>query len=221
MANKNTDNRPVRAPAEKRAAVRRPTSEQLQRELNRLEKKRGLPVALRVILFLIVVLTVAAITFFCLLSGYLIYGSSMSPSLEENDLVLAIPNAKLQSGDIVAFRHEERILVKRIVAGPGDSIEVLSDGHVRRNGSDLYEPYALYADGSTNDTNYPLTVSDGSWFVLGDNRGSSVDSRSSILGQIGDDQMLGKVFIRIWPLTRFELFDRNFFPELIDALKPQ
>ena len=85
-----------------------------------MEKKRGMPIALRVILFLLVVVLVAGITFFCLLSGYVIYGNSMSPTLEEKDLVLAIPNAKLRTGDMVAFRHEDRILIKRVVGAPGE-----------------------------------------------------------------------------------------------------
>ena len=206
--------------AAKVPAPRRPTAEQLRKELERMDKKRGMPTVLRVLLFLLVVVLVAGITFFCLLSGYVIYGSSMSPTLEEQDLVLAIPNAKLRAGDLVAFRHEERILVKRVVAAPGDQIEVTDDGHVRLNGSDLYEPYALFSNSGANDMSYPLDIPERSWFVLGDNRGSSVDSRSSILGLIDDEQMLGKVFIRIWPLTRFQVFDKNFFPQLVDALLP-
>ena len=192
--------------AKNEEARRRPTSEQLRRELERMDKKHGMPTALRVILFLIVVLLVAAITLFCLLSGYVIYGSSMSPTLEEKDLVLAIPNAALNDGDLVAFKQDDRILVKRIVAGPGETVEVLSDGHVRRNGYDLYEPYALYAESGADDQTYPLTVPAGSWFVLGDNRGNSVDSRSSIIGTIENDRMLGKVILRIWPLTRITKF---------------
>ena len=148
--------------AKNNETTRRPTSDQLRRELERMDKKRGMPTALRVILFLIVVLLVAAVTLFCLMSGYVIYGSSMSPTLEEKDLVLAIPNAQLKDGDLVAFKHEDRILVKRIAAGPGESVEVLSDGHVRRNGYDLNEPYALYAESGTDDQSYPLTVPSGS-----------------------------------------------------------
>ena len=106
------------------------------------------------------------------------------------------------------------------IKGLGGSIEITDDGHVRLNGSDLYESYALFSNSGTNDMSYPLDIPENSWFVLGDNRGSSVDSRSSILGLIDDEQMLGKVFIRVWPLTRFQVFDKNFFPQLVDSLLP-
>ena len=126
----------------------------------------------------------------------------------------------MKSGDLVAFRHEDRVLIKRVIAGYGDSIEVLPDGHVRLNGYDLFEPYALFADTGVDDMSYPLEISEQAWFVLGDNRGNSVDSRSNVIGMIDKDQILGKVFIRVWPVTRFKLFDKGFFPELIDALRP-
>ena len=206
-----------------KTATRRPTSDQIRKELERLDqmdKKRGLPTALRVILFLLIVIIIAAITFFCLLSGYVIYGNSMSPTLSEQDLVLAIPNAEIQSGDLIAFRHDDRILIKRAVAAPNDSIEVLSDGHVRLNGYDLPESYALFSESGVNDMDYPLDVPAHSWFVLGDNRGSSVDSRSRVIGFVSDDQILGKVFIRIWPLNRIEVFEPDFFSQILSSFKP-
>ena len=211
MAN-NTSGAPAVVPR------RRPTTDQIRKELARMEKKRGLSTALKVLVFLIVVLLVAAITFFCLLSGYVIYGNSMSPSLNEKDLVLAIPKAPVKTGDLAAFRHEDRILIKRVIAGPGDRVEVLNDGRVIINGSELYEPYAFYSTGGVNDMSYPLDIPEHTWFVLGDNRGSSVDSRSSILGLIGDEQMQGKVFVRVWPLNRFQLYDKNFFSEFLNTL---
>ena len=122
---------------------RRPTSEQLRRELARMQKKRGLPTALRIILFVLVIAIVGAITFYFLQAGYVIYGNSMFPTLEEKDFVLTIPKAELHTGDMVAFQHEERILITRIIAGPGDTIDVQPDGQVRLNGEDLYESYTL------------------------------------------------------------------------------
>ncbi len=200
--------------AERQAPTRRrPTAEQLRQELER-EKKRKKPSFLRIILFLIIVLLIAAITFFCLLSGYVVYGDSMAPTLQEGDLVLAIPNAPIRAGDMVAFRHDERILIKRAVAGPGDRIEISEDGHVRLNGTDLGETYASFGAGIADDMVYPVDIPAGAWFVLGDNRTNSVDSRSTILGMIDNSQMQGRIFIRIWPLNRIELFDPNFLQDL-------
>ena len=198
---------------------RRPTSDQLRRELDRIGKQRGPSRILMVLLFVIVVLIVAAITFFILLSGYSVYGSSMSPTLEEGDLVLAIPGAEIQNGDMIAFRYEENILIKRVVASSGDTIEVLEDGQAVVNGESLYEPYARFSEDAANDMIYPLDVPEYSRFVLGDNRGSSVDSRSSLIGMIDDSRILGKIVIRIWPLTRFQVFEPNFLGDLFAPLK--
>ena len=192
---------------------RRPTAEQLRQEIARIQKKRRFPF-LRILLFLIVILLIGVFTFLCLLSGFVVYGDSMEPALYEGDVLLAIPHAPLQPGDLVAFRHEDRILIKRAIAGPGEQIEVLTDGNVILNGVPLSEPYARYSDRGVNDMNYPLDIPSASWFVMGDNRGSSVDSRSNILGLIGEDQILGKVAFRIWPLNRLQLFDRNFLSDL-------
>ena len=205
---------------ETNATMRRPTAEQLRQELERVQKKRNGPaVILRVFLFLLVVVLIAAITFFCLLSGYVIYGDSMSPTLEEGDMVLAIPKAVIHDGDIVAFKQEDRVLIKRAIAGPGDRVEVLPDGCVILNGAELSEPYAMFGENGIDDTSYPLEISSGSWFVLGDNRSTSVDSRSRILGLIDNSKMQGKVFIRVWPLTRWEVFDPDFPKELLETLK--
>lgn len=197
------------------AVLRRPpTAEQLRQELDRLNRKRKGPVFLKILLFLFLILLIAAITFFCLMSGYVVYGDSMNPTLQEGDLVLAIPKAEIQPGDLVAFRHNERILIKRAIVSQGNQIEISEDGHLRINGYDVTEPYVLYGTGVADDLVYPFEITEDKWFVLGDNRITSVDSRSTILGLIDNSQMQGKIFIRIWPLTRFKLFDPNFLQDL-------
>ena len=193
---------------------RPPTAEQLRQELERINRKRKGPLLLKILLFLLMILLIAAITFFCLMSGYVVYGDSMSPTLQEGDLVLAIPNAEIRSGDLIAFRHNERILIKRAIVSQGNQIEISEDGHVRVNGNDIDEPYATYGPGVADDLVYPFDVTGDRWFVLGDNRTNSVDSRSTILGLIDNNQMLGRIFIRIWPLNRFEVFDPNFLKDL-------
>ncbi len=202
------------------AQLRRPpTSDQIRRELERMQKKSGASVFFRVLLILLIILLIGVFTFLCLMSGYSVYGDSMSPTLREGDIVLAIPNAPIRPGDMISFRHEERVLIKRAVAGPDDRIEVLVDGNVRLNGVMLPEPYALFSDQGANDMVYPLDIPEHSWFVLGDNRGSSVDSRSSILGLVDDEQVLGRIFLRVWPLSRFQLFDTGFWRDLPYAFR--
>ena len=206
----------------------RPTLEQLRQELERLDqleeqpkrrkKKKGGRV-IGILLLLIFVLLVAVVTFLFVSSGYAIYGDSMSPSLNEGDLVLAFPHILPKTGDMVAFQIDDRILIKRAVGCPGDTVEVAEDGSVTLNGSPLSEPYATFSESSINDQSYPLTLSDSSYFVLGDNRGSSVDSRNSVLGPIDEADLLGKVALRVWPLPRFQVYEANFFPSLFQSLK--
>ena len=185
----------------------RPTTEQLRAELERLDRKRHGSVFGKVLLILLLLILITAALGVIFLPGFVIYGSSMSPSLDEGDIVISWPYSEIDNGDLVAFRYGERVLVKRVVGSAGDSLELKPDGSVRRNGFNLDEPYATFsADGEASDMDYPLTVPDGSYFVLGDNRGNSVDSRNSIIGFVTDDQMIGQISLQIWPLNKIRLF---------------
>ncbi len=185
----------------------RPTAEQLRAELERLDRKRHSSVFGKVLLILVLLIMIAAALGIIFLPGFVIYGSSMAPSLEEGDIVISWPYAEIDNGDLVAFRYGERVLVKRVVGSAGDSLELAPDGSVRRNGFSLYEPYVtLSSGGEETELEYPVTVPDGSYFVLGDNRGNSVDSRNSIIGFVTDDQMIGQISLQIWPLNKIRLF---------------
>ena len=185
----------------------RPTAEQLRTELARLDRKRHGSVFGKVLLILLLLILIAAALGVIFLPGFVIYGSSMSPSLDEGDIVISWPYAEIDNGDLVAFRYGERVLVKRVIGSAGDSVELSPDGSVRRNGFNLYEPYATFAsDGGAAEMEYPVTVPEGSYFVLGDNRGNSVDSRNSIIGFVTEDQMIGQISLQIWPLNRIRYF---------------
>ena len=184
----------------------RPTAEQLRAELRRLDKKRGISGFGRVLLVLLALLILAAILVMVFLPGYVIYGDSMSPALNEGDIVLCLPNISIWSGDIIAFRYGERILIKRAIGRPGDTVEITPEGSVLLNGVLLPEPYCSSPAQGATDFVYPLTVPAQSFFVLGDRRGSSVDSRNSILGFINEDQIIGKVIAVIWPLNRIKVY---------------
>ena len=196
----------------------RPTAEQLRAELERISGKRsrhGFAYFLLVLLFLLALLVAAVVLLF---PAFVVYGNSMAPALHEGDLVLAAYDGPSKTGDIVAFRSGERVLIKRVVAGPGDSVEVLEDGRVRVNGEQLSEPWAMFTDDSAGELDYPVTLPNGGYFVLGDNRGSSVDSRFRVLGVIDESQILGRLVIRLWPLNRISLLAPDAFQAMLNSV---
>ena len=197
----------------------RPTTEQLRAELERISNRRTGRTALRVFLILLAVLAVLAVASVFLFPAFVIYGNSMAPALQEGDLVLAAPGTLPEIGDTVAFRSGERILIKRVVACPGDSVTVHEDGSVSVNGRKLDEPWAVLADGAAGELDYPVMLPDSGYFVLGDNRGASVDSRNRVLGVIDRSQLQGRLVVRLWPLNRVGALVDNAFPSMLQSLK--
>lgn len=132
-----------------------------------------------------------------------IYGDSMSPTLDEGDVVATLRPGSLSSGDLVVFSFNNKILLKRVVAGPGDWVDIQADGTVLVNGAELSEPYLTPQQKSLGqvDIALPYQVPDGSYFVLGDHRDVSIDSRLAQVGCIPKDQIVGKVALRVWPIN--------------------
>ncbi|MFQ9985236.1 MAG: signal peptidase I [Lachnospiraceae bacterium] len=132
-----------------------------------------------------------------------IYGSSMSPALEEGDIVLSLKTASLERGDLVAFYCGRKVLVKRVIACPGELVELDREGNVYINGSLLDEPYVkekAYGDVSVV---FPCQVPEGKYFVMGDHRAVSADSRSVEIGCVAEELIAGKIVLRVWPLPLF------------------
>ncbi len=158
---------------------------------------------------LIVLLVVAAgsvllsTLFFSVLK---VSGSSMEPTLEDQDIIVLARTKHPETGELVGFYYQNKILLKRVIAGPGDWVDIDADGNVSVNGTPLDEPYVTSLSYEETDRTYPLQVPEEKYFVMGDNRRTSLDSRSSLIGYIGTDQMIGKVILRIWPVTRVFLF---------------
>lgn len=183
-----------------------PPLDVLQQELKRERHKRRFRRLLRsTVNALIVVAAVAALVATLVLPVLEIAGTSMEPSLNDGDIVLLVKTNDLQTGDLCAFYYSNKILIKRIIATPGDYIWIEPDGTVFLNGEPLDEPYISEKALGECDVSFPYQVSENNYFVMGDHRETSIDSRSSVIGSIGEDQIVGKIFCKFWPLSEFEL----------------
>ena len=180
-----------------------PTTEQIEQERNRLRYQRRYSRTLKSTIAILVVVAAAAILVATLWMPVLrIYGTSMVPTLEDGQIVVSVKSSSFEPGDIVAFYHGNKLLIKRFIAGPADWVDIDADGNVSVNGTVLDEPYiAEKAYGETNIT-LPYQVPDKRYFLMGDNRDVSVDSRNTAVGCVSDEQIVGKVVFRIWPLSQ-------------------
>ena len=181
-----------------------PTLEQIRRERSRLQYRSRYGRALRSTLRALAVAAALAVLVATLWLPVLrIYGSSMWPTLMDGQIVLCVKTRSFAPGDVTAFYHGNKLLIKRYVAGPSDWVDIDDSGNVTVNSEPLEEPYlAEKAFGQTN-ISLPYQVPEGRYFVMGDNRDASVDSRNTAVGPIAMDQVVGKVFFRIWPLREF------------------
>ena len=132
-----------------------------------------------------------------------IYGSSMSPTLEPSDLVLSVKNEKLETGDVVAFYQGNKLLIKRVIATSGQWVDISNDGVVTVDGQVLDESYIKELSLGNCDIELPHQVKEAHYFIMGDNRDTSLDSRANTIGDIAEEQIEGKVVFRIWPLNKF------------------
>lgn len=181
-----------------------PTQEQLREELARVRYRSRYRRVLRSTVYTLVVVAAIAILVATLWLPVLqIYGSSMTPTLEEGDVVVSLKGSSLEQGDLVAFYLGNKILVKRCIALPGQWVDLDEDGNVYVDGVLLAEPYVT--DPSYGDANieFPYQVPDNRYFCMGDHRSTSVDSRHSEVGCVSEEQVAGKIVFRIWPLSGF------------------
>ena len=131
-----------------------------------------------------------------------IYGSSMTPTLQDGEILFSVKTENLETGDIVAFYYNNKILVKRVIAQPGDWVNLDESGTVYVNSVPLEEPYLTEKAVGECDIKLPYQVPDGRIFVMGDHRSTSIDSRSTAVGCVEAEQIVGKIIFRIWPLER-------------------
>lgn len=181
-----------------------PTLEQLHAELERRRyQARYYHVLFNTVFTLVVVAAFAVLTAMLWMPVLEIYGASMTPTLGEGEIVLTVKNSHLSRGDVVGFYIGNKLLVKRCIGLPGDVIEMNDEGDVYVNGALIEEPYVSEKALGECDITFPYVVPQESYFLLGDHRATSVDSRSSVVGCMSLDQFAAKIVFRLWPLNRF------------------
>ena len=179
-----------------------PTLEQLTAELARENYKRRFGRVLRSTLFTLVVVAAAAVLVATVWMPVLqIYGSSMTPTLNEGEIVVSVKGSDFEPGDLVAFYLGNKILVKRCIAGPGQWVDINENGDVFVDGELLDEPYLTEKALGECDQSFPYQVPESRFFCMGDHRATSVDSRHSAVGCVAEEQIVGKIVFRVWPLN--------------------
>ena len=183
-----------------------PTVEELQKELNRVRYKRRYGAVLKSTVYALI--TVAAVAVLAATLWFPVlrtYGSSMAPTLQDGEIIFSVKTSRMEPGDIVAFYYNNKILVKRVIAVPGDWVDMDEDGTVYVNDQVLDEPYLLEkAYGETN-IELPYRVPEDKYFVIGDHRATSVDSRNTAVGCVTPELVVGKILFRVWPLERISI----------------
>lgn len=181
-----------------------PTTEQIRSELERVRYRKTFANTLRSTIFILIVVSALAVLVAVLLLPVLrIYGHSMNDTLDEGDIVVSVKGSSFETGDIIAFYYNNKLLVKRVIGQAGDWVDIDEHGNVYVNQVMLEEPYLdSKAYGETNIT-LPYQVPESRIFVLGDNRDVSIDSRNTSVGCVAEEQIAGKIIFRVWPIEDF------------------
>lgn len=185
----------------KKKTLTAPTAQQIELEIKRIQYKKKYRAVLKSTVYLLITVAAVAILVATLWLPVLqIYGNSMTPTMQNGDIVFSLKSSDFEQGDVIAFYYNNKILVKRVIARPADWVDISDDGTVYVNGVTLDEPYVVEkAYGDTN-IELPYQVPDGKFFVMGDHRSTSVDSRNTAVGCVAQEQVVGKIIFRIWPL---------------------
>lgn len=182
-----------------------PDSGQIAGELKRVQSKKEYNRTLRSTVYVLVTVAAVAVLVATLLLPVLrVTGTSMAPTLNEDEIVATVKTTAFQRGDLVAFYYNNKILIKRVIAMPGEWVDIDTDGNVTVNGEPLEEAYLAEKSLGTCDIKLPYQVPDGRFFVMGDHRAVSLDSRTATVGCVATEQMVGRLVVRIWPFSEIK-----------------
>lgn len=183
-----------------------PTKEEVAEERERLKHKKEYNRVLRSTVYaLLVVAAIAVLIATQFLPVLQVSGSSMEPTLADEDIILLAKTNSFQTGELCGFYWQNKLLLKRIIGTPGDIIDIKEDGTVFVNGEEIEEPYVSEKALGECDLTFPYQVPENRYFVMGDHRTVSIDSRSSVIGCVEKEQIIGKVIMRIWPLSELSI----------------
>ncbi len=187
-----------------------PSAEELREELkHEKSRSRNRRIVRRTLLCVLLALGLAVIAAAALMPVYQMTGSSMSNTLSDSDIIVVMKKSTFRRGEVVAFENNGNLMIKRIIAMGGDTIDIDPSGNVTLNGSRLAEEYVSKRELGICDIKLPYTVPEGKLFVMGDNRKQSVDSRHSSIGCISPENVIGRVVLKVWPLNRLSWVGRD------------
>lgn len=185
-------------------AVDLPGTAELEEELKRVRYRKNYAIVFRSTVYtLITVSAIAVLVAVLLLPVLRIYGTSMSPTLTEGNIVVSLKGSRFETGDVIAFYYNNKVLVKRVIANTGDWVDIDKEGNVYVNNELIDEPYLTDKAFGECNIDLPYQVPESRIFVMGDNRSVSVDSRNTAVGCVAEEQIVGKIVFCVWPFSQF------------------